>query len=47
MYDQIQEHNINRNKIMDQTKSHIMKLMDEKMEEMEGGNKAYLAKFKQ
>ena len=35
MYDQIKQHNISRNKIMSQTKDHIISVMNAKIEEIE------------
>ena len=34
MYESIQEHNISRNKIMDQTKAHLIRAVDEKISQM-------------
>ena len=34
MYESIQEHNISRNKIMDQTKAQLIRVVDEKIKEM-------------
>lgn len=45
MYDQIQQHNINRNKIMEQTKNHILTVMDKRMKKFEDKNMAYSTKI--
>ena len=46
MYEAIQQHNIARNKIIEQTKAHIFRVVDGKIEKMQGTFDDFSTEFK-
>ena len=46
MYEQIKQHNISRNKILEQTKAHIIRVCDQKVEALKDSMEGFIKKIK-